>query len=270
MRHAKPIQPKLRLRDRRRRMMWVKVAAGTTVLAVCLGAVFYVSRLPDFQIKEIKVQGANIVTAEDVQNIVNEKLAGNYGVLIPRSNAIFAPKDEIEKALRSSFPEVARVTISGVGLTGLSVNIEERKTEAAWCAGAVTGAGDCYALDGDGFIFMKLASATGYVRYYGSVDGGPVGATYLSGDFKTLDSFVKDTTGSINRAADSVSVAVNNDVTLAFTGGGELRFVKTDDTQATLENVASVFASQSFKTKKDFEYADFRYGNKVYVKFKGE
>ena len=50
---AEPIQPKLRLKDRRRRLAWVKVAAGASVVAVCLVLVFYVSRLPSVTIASV-------------------------------------------------------------------------------------------------------------------------------------------------------------------------------------------------------------------------
>src|SRR3989344_2923249 len=143
MRHVKPIQPKLRLRDRRRRMMWVKVAAGSAVLALSLGAIFYVSRLETFAITTVRVEGANIVSAESVQELANQELAGTYGILIPHSNALFAPKNEIEKSILTSFPEVASVSISDFGFQTLVVTVKERETAALWClsAGASAQAG---------------------------------------------------------------------------------------------------------------------------------
>jgi hypothetical protein len=54
---------------------------------------------------------------------------------------------------------------------------------------------------------------------------------------------------------------------LTFVEGGTLRFVRTGDTGATLANIASVFGSETFRSDRLFEYADFRYGDKVYVKF---
>jgi cell division septal protein FtsQ len=250
--------------------MWIKTAAGSAVVVLTLVAVYFVSRLDDFLISEVKVEGASIVNAESVKKITDDELTGTYGILIPHSNALFAPKNEIEKSILASFPEVKSVSISDFGFQTLIVKVEERVTAAAWCAGQDVSKSDCYAMDENGFIFMKLASADGYVRYFGAVDSEPLGNTFLAGDFNTLTAFVGETVRSINRAADSVVIESDNDATLAFVGGGELRFVITEDTQATLENIASVFASQSFKTKRDFEYADFRYGNKVYVKFKGE
>lgn len=260
-------------------MMWVKVAAGATVVALSFVAIFYVSRLPQFAIAKVLVQGTNIVDSESVRAVAIEKLAGTYGILIPHSNALFAPRNEIEKSIRASFPEIESVNITDVGFETLVLHVKERATVAVWCGAGKDTEADCYALDESGFIFMK-ESSDGYVRYFGAVSGlpaeasaqagEPIGATFLAGDFKTLNTFVTDTVKTANRAADFVSIESNDDVNLAFVGGGVVRFVRTDDTQATLDNVASVFASQSFKTKRDFEYADFRFGNKVYVKFKGE
>ena len=248
--------------------MWLKTGAGAVIALLALAGVYYASRVSDFAVQTVEIQGAGIVNAEAVQKLIEDKIQGTYGILIPRNNAFFIPSNDIQKSILSAFPEVKSISIKEKGFTSLSVSLTERVPVALWCAEGDSA--DCYALDEDGFSFMKMASSDGYVRYYGKIDGEAIGGTFLSGDFKSLNDFVMQTVSEVNRAADSVTVAENNDVTLALVGGGELRFVRTENTTATLENIASVFASQSFKTKKDFEYADFRYGSKVYVKFKGE
>lgn len=117
---------------------------------------------------------------------------------------------------------------------------------------------------------MVAESADAYVRYSGEIEFEPVGTTFLSGKFPALNAFVGETAKTLGRTADAVYVEPNADVALSFVGGGELKFVMTEDATSTLDNIASVFASQKLKGRIDFEYADFRFGNKVYVKFKGE
>lgn len=272
---ASPQQPKLRLKDRRRRLMWVKVAAGSSVVALSLAFVWYVGHLPAVTISSIEVSGTTIVSAEAVKTLVGEQLKGSYAYIIPHNNSLVFPEQHIRSQALLQFPPIASLSISRVGLTGLSITVEERAPVALWCGDSVTdeGATDtgCYSVDKNGFIFAKVETQDAFVRFYGSVGESPIGKTYLDGGFASLSTLVKDIGIAIKRTPKTVVTdPTTKDVALTFADGGVLKFVQTTNEQATLDNVASVFASQSFKTNKQFEYVDFRFGDKVYVKFKGE
>lgn len=263
-----PIQPKLRLRDRRRKLLQIKIAAGTLVLLLLLGGIFFIARLPEVTISKIEVTGTLVADASLIQRIVEEQISGSYALVIPKKNTLFVPAGDIAKALSGSFPIVKDAKISHTSLTSLSVAVTERTPVALWCAeDAVDAAGTCYFMDETGYIYMVADTTDAYVRYSGALLQEPVGSLYLSGTFHELHTFVGETAKTLSRTADTVFVEPNSDVTLAFVGGGELKFVMTEDSTGTLENIASVFASQKLKGRTDFEYADFRFGNKVYVKF---
>jgi cell division septal protein FtsQ len=250
-------------------MMWVKLAAGGIMVLLVLAGAFYVARLPSLMIADVEVRGAELVDAAKVRELVERELEGTYALLIPRANAFFAPRGEIEKLIKESFPPVASVTLSHRELETLVVTLAERTPSGVWCQMAEDG-GYCYLMDKGGYIYALAETREGHVRYSGDVTGEPVGQTYLSGTFKELHAFVEETGKTLNLVPASVLVEANGDAALTFTDGGVLRFVRTGDTEATLTNIASVFASQGFKSGRQFEYADFRYGNKVYVKFVGE
>lgn len=264
-------QPKLSLRDRRRRLVWVKVAAGSAVVALSLIAVWFLARIPATTIASIEVKGTLIVSADEVKKLVEEKLDGSYAYWIPYRNSLLFPKRNIENAVAIAFPPLAKITISRNGFNALTVTTEERMATALWCDGA-TEEEACYSIDKNGFIFASATDATPTIRFYGALSSVPIGSTYLDGGFASLNTLVTGIASSIHRIPETVIVdGTSNDVELAFADGGVLKFVRTTSNQrATLENIASVFASQSFKKNKEFEYADFRFGDKVYIKFKGE
>ncbi len=264
--------------------MWVKVAAGTAVVAVAIVLVFYVTHLPSLTISEVDVAGTNLVSAEDVQALAREKLNGSYAYLVPHANSLFAPVAAIASAIKNTYPPVAGVSISRKSMTALAIVVTERQAAALWCAGVLPGeisadgnvatssasaASGCYLMDSSGFIYTKAPSEEGFTRFYGTIVGNPIGALYLSGDFASLEKTVAGIGESISRTPDNVLVDNGGtDVSITFSEGGVLRFARTNDSQVTLQNVASVFASQSFKDHPDFEYVDFRFGDKVYVKFR--
>lgn len=263
-------QPKLSLRDRRRRLVWVKVAAGSAVVALSLIAVWFLARIPATIIASIEVKGTSIVSADEVKKLVEEKLDGSYAYWIPYRNSLLFPKRNIENAVATAFPPLAKITISRNGFNALTVTAEERMATALWCDGAAEET--CYSIDKNGFIFASVTEVPPMIRFYGALPSVPIGSTYLTGGFASLNTLVTGIASSIHRIPETVIVdGTSNDVELAFADGGVLKFVRTtSNQQATLENIASVFASQSFKKNKEFEYADFRFGDKVYIKFKGE
>ncbi len=271
-------QQKLRLKDRRRRLMWIKVAAGSTVVALSLVLVWFVARLPSVTISSVEVKGTSLVSAEALKGAAEEKLSGSYAYLIPRKNSLVFPERDIKETLAVLFPPLSKITISRNGFTGLTLTVEERVAVASWCSGvpqevnADSEVSDvsCYSIDKTGFIFAP-AGAESTIRFYGALSENPIGKTYLDGGFASLHALVADISSSINRVPDTVVVdGASSDVAVTFQGGEVLKFVRSSNQQATLANIASVFASQSFKSGTEFEYADFRFGDKVYVKFKGE
>ncbi len=259
--------------------MWVKVAAGSTVVVVSLVLMWFVVRLPAITIASVEVKGTSAVSADALKSIAEEKLNGSYAFLIPHRNSLVFPKQKIESAITDALPPLAKITISRNGFNALTITAEERMAVALWCestsADVETVSSDvgapCYSMDKNGFIFASADNSSALVRFYGVIPGTPISSTYLGGDFASLNTLVTDIASSINRIPNSVAVDTeSNDVVVALKDGGLLKFVRTSDRLATLANIASVFASQSFKANKEFEYVDFRFGDKVYVKFRGQ
>ena len=263
-----PQQPKLRLRDKRRRLLWVKVAAGTGVVAVSFALMWYAVRLPEVTIAEVDVEGAVLAKADVLKQISESALQGSYGFFIPKNNTLFIPKQNIAAAIAAAFPQVESVSVTRDGWQKLVVSVTERTPRALWCS-RDEDAVSCYLMNESGFIFDKASGGEQYVEYFGAIGGEPIGSTFLAGGFYQLDTFVIAVAKAANRTAVSVLVDENDDVEVTFAEGGTLKFVRTADQKETINNIASVFASRKFNTDEKLEYADFRFGNKVYVKFRG-
>lgn len=265
---AAPQQQKLRLRDRRRKRLRVRLIALGVLIVLCVAGCAYAVRLPAITISTVNVTGTELVSADAVKSLAEQKLTGSYAYLIPRANAFFAPLPSIQKAIQNSFPPVASVSVSRQGLTAIDIALTERQPSALWCEGSPSETGQCYLMDAEGYIFAISPDSGGYVDYYGVFDGNPIGKTYLS-DFAILNGTVEGIGTSVKLTPKSVSVENGDeDVFLDFAEGGEVRFLRAADSQETIENVASVFGSDDFKSHSSFQYVDFRFGDKVYVKYK--
>lgn len=265
MKKPDPKQGKLRLEDKRRRLAWVKVAAGTAVVLVSLVVIWYAARVPEMTIASLSIQGTTLADSQEIERMVREQLSGTYAFLIPRAYSLTFPKSDMLESLMRAFPEIASVSITRDGWQALSVHVNERTAAALWC-GDNDAAAECFLMDETGFVFAPYSGNTLLIKFSGVIEGAPIGQTYAS-DFAEFKSYVEEISATAHRTPEAVSIDEHGDVRISFVQGGVLTFVKAADHLATLDNVASVFASRRLDTNERLEYADFRYGNKVYVKF---
>lgn len=262
---------KLRLKDKRRRMRIILFSLGVILFVGATVGIVMGLRMSEVNIASVSVAGTYYTDEKVVLNMIDGMLGGSYFFVIPRTNTFLYPKSAIERDIYSLFPTVREVRFSRIGFTGLSVTLVEREPHALWCS-SVESDSPCYLMDEQGFVFAKTNSnEQNFVLYSGNVHGEPLSQTYLEGTYPKLASFVQNLITATNRKPLSVTVDEHNDVVVAFEDGGEVRFTADRADEALLDNIASVFASRRFQSDDEIlEYADFRFGNKIYVKFKDE
>lgn len=285
-----PKKKKRPLKERRRRArMLALFALAFTVLALLASAVIGLRR-PEVTIASVEVFGTRIAREDLVHRQVTDLLHGSYLFLIPRANTFFYPHARIVKDIKSTFLPVKDVRVSRSGFTALSVRVEERAPAALWCRPASPSAptagpaaepeelaaatsARCFLMDEDGFVFAPAQGDTAPAelpRFLGKLSADPLGETYLSGSLGTLRIFLDKLARAAKRTPGEVLVDEHDDVYVRFAEGGEVRFTRADQSDALLDNIASVFASSRFDAGDTLEYADFRFGSKIYVKFEGE
>lgn len=256
---------KLSLKTKRRLVRYFKWGLGATAFVGFFVSFLILARLPEITIAVVKVEGTYFSDDSLVHEVVEGKLKGSYAFLVPKKNAFAVPANGIEKELLSVFPSIQGVSITKDSLNTLRVSVSERIPVAKWCRD-FSSTSPCYLMDKDGFIFTP-EEGNNFLTYSGHIDTRPVGKTFLHGDFEALNNTVSNLEETTARTPTNVLVDEYDDVTVYFKEGGELKFVRSFDETILLNNVASVFASQRFDTDEELLYADFRFGNKVYVKF---
>jgi hypothetical protein len=260
---------KLSLKERRRRArLWIVSGAAVLLLAVFVGAAFAL-RSSTVTIASVAVVGQTYTRADLVEDVVWSKLHGSYFFIIPRASAFFYPKQEIKKEIESLFVSVRSADITREGFTGLTVSITDRQPDALWCEGEEA-VGACYFMDEEGVVFLRAETESSLLRFGGALSGDPLRQSYLAGSYASLSGFLKKLNGATGRTPERVFVDSNEDVSVFFKEGGVVLFTKGGVDDALLDNIASVFVSRRLKDDATLDYADFRFGNKVYVKFKGE
>lgn len=260
------------LKERRRRARIMVGALGALLLVgVLVGAVFALNSA-SLRMSEIEVTGAGYTREDLVRQVVSDELSGAFVWVIPKDSALVYPRGDIERAIATTFPAVHRVDLKRKSLTALSVVITERIPDARWCQVEESGE-RCFLLDPEGRVFAKdggEVNLQSHVKFYGLLSGDPLSQVYARGFYPEVRALADTLALATGEAVASVRLDEVGDIFVTLAGEGEVRLTIKNIGQELTDTVASVFASRRFDTDQRLEYADFRFGSKVYVKFEGE
>ncbi|MBI2120130.1 MAG: FtsQ-type POTRA domain-containing protein [Parcubacteria group bacterium] len=249
--------------------------AGFVWLAV------YVPSLPSLQVKNIIVRGAAVLTEEEVQQRVKEELSGKYLYVFPKTNVFLYPQKPIEESLLAAFPRIASVSANLDTERILTITLTEREPFALWCGREIPFSETdktCAYIDEKGFVFAKAPNFSGraYFELYGTgmlPPGDPIGHNFLP--VETYQNIVRIKKRLEGFQVKPVTVLAETDggATFATAGGYKIRFNVDQDISSLESNMQAVFRAGSWggtAASGALEYLDFRFGNKVYYKFRGQ
>jgi hypothetical protein len=215
-----------------------------------------------FKIKNIEVQGTDMINPSEIQALVQEKIMGRVWLVFPRNNLIFFNKSNLSKEINSRYL-LDKLEIEK-GWRKITVRIEEKAAYLIY-----NNLKAQYFLDSTGAITKEMSAddvskysqkfPAVYVIQDVSVGDKPVSARFVN--------FILE----LDKALVIAGIKVKN-----YEGGGvdQVNLVSPDGWRAyfslnipmsqSIENLSAIL-SQKLKGKK-FEYVDLRSGDKVYYK----
>ena len=258
------------------------------MLAGAVWGVGYASYLPQLTVQTIAVAGAYTISPSLIREYADTILNDGSHHFISRANIFLYPRSVLERAIVGYFPRINAASISRPTYfsTTISIDIEERKTFALWCADESS----CYEMDDGGFIFaeapgMTLESHPGtqYVFEGGLSDTSvasstpieasilnPIGRSFVSAHLPGLISLLRFL-GQAGYDAKGVVVESDQDFSVPLTSGFTLKASYGEDAQMLARNLQLVLSSDVLQGKTDqLEYVDLRFGDRVYYRLKGE
>lgn len=254
------------LKERRRRARFITVALSAALALSVVIFIAVVARIPETKIVRITVSDTTYVHQGALEQVALQLLSGTHFFLIPRTHTFFAPLSSIRKEIERSFPAVERVVVRRDTMRALTIEVTEKDPSFLWCRSE-----ECFYMSSDGYIFAPVQGGSNdFVRYEGAITDNPTGVFFLDGSFQDLNTAVENIATIINDEARRVSVDMYDDVTVTFKSGAELIFVRTAQREVLLDAITSVFSVKRVHETRVLEYADFRFGNKIFVKFEGD
>ena len=212
---------------------------------------------------------------ETAQEIINE----NYLWIVPKSNILLLPRNEIAEILKEKFPRIKFLNQNLVEGRTLEMTIEERSPFALYCseAGHFLEASDCYFLDNEGFIFADAPSFSGevYFIYSGMGLDEPLGKQFFEPEqFVSLSAFIarleRHNLLPVAFGASLETADLIGRYTLYLPNTGVIFWNAEENLETIESNLNSFFASDVVQEEKRFlekiSYMDLTVPNKVFYK----
>lgn len=268
--HHRPVS---KLTQRKRKLFLFKIGGIVVALLLITTGIMFSLRAKRINIADINIKGNSAVATNTIRQFVENKISGNYAFVFPKSSIFLYPRKNLQATLLESFKEIKNANVSFESLQSISIDIEERRPYALYCGGQVSTTTDCYFLDDNGFVFTKAPSFSGNVffRYFGDLDDDiKIGQQFMKEeDFHEINFFL---TSLSETGLDPVTFRIVNkdDFEIGLKNGGRILFGQNQNLSNIYENIQSVFYSEDLNKSNisNLDYADFRFGNKVYFKFK--
>ncbi len=282
-------QKRMPLRARRRRITAAYWFAIFLAACAVVYGVHWVSYVPQFNISDIEVTGAESLPPELIRTFEESELYDGSYSYISHSNIFFFKRERMEQNLVANFPRIKSAHISRPSAfsTVLHVEVSERQPFAKWCGAAnidqfATTSAEatltCYQMDDTGFVFAlfdaSLTSNSMFAEPYvftGNIIGEYIGSTFIPGHLHGVLELLAALRQQVNVNPLSVQIESPQDFTITFEQGYSLKASFGVEAGTLARNLKLVLNSESLSGKQDqLEYVDLRFGNKVYFKLKGE
>ena len=135
-----------------------------SILALVLfGAAIYGLWQPGVRISSVQVYGADSSLAD----YARQAMQGSYFGIVPRDSTFFVPTHRIRVAILAAYSDIAAISISRQGTTGLSIRPSMRTAVGRWCGSTYSPSlmpssptegviPYCYFFDPNGFVYAAV------------------------------------------------------------------------------------------------------------------
>lgn len=276
---SKVIRSPKYIEKKRKIKILLSILFPISILSVLSALILFI-RSDFFSIGEINISGSS--DSEKVLSEVRNTISGNYIKILPKSNIVIFPKQDIASTTKSLFKEIETISINRSGISSISIDIKEKLPIAILCDG-FEGDNDikCFLIDFDGFAYKQVQN-TNYSnlnKYYSTAlsDSDILGKKFLEpSKLKEFDDFIK---GISKIGIIPMGILIND--------GGQYEMY-IEDTLHQTKNASStpvtiymndkislskiLYNFQVFwknyqntvKNSKPFDYIDMRFGNTVF------
>lgn len=232
---------------------------------VSIIALFYI---PYFKIKKISIEGNSSIDQEKIMTEISGHLLSKQLEIFPKDNILILPKKEIINGLLEKFPRLKTVSLSKNFPNAISVKVEERNNEALFCFKNKDEG--CAFIDKDGFVFEKAPyfSPGVYLTFLEEATSTWKSSFQVISEeqFKKIIDFKNLLAGEGIKIL-QIIIKKEGIYQLQTNEGWSILLNEKNDSQLTYQNLKTTL-DQIKDKRKNLDYIDLRFGNKVFYKFR--
>ena len=251
-----------RLKRRRVIRRYFRILIIPFILPVFL---VFLAYLPWFRIQEIEITGGEEKEGV-IKDLIKENLKKKFFLVFPKDNFFLIDKENLIREIAKAFAEIEKVNLKKSFISRkIKVEIKNRRIFAFICDEP-----NCFYLDDEGNIFKESplisgalmlevvasSSAREKLSLGGSVDGE---------NFKKISFLAKKFEENYKEKPSKIILSENVSE-LILASGLKIILDLENEPEKILRNLD--IALQNAKDRKNLEYIDLRFGNKVYYKFR--
>lgn len=281
-----PMQPR---RSRRifRKPFFVIAGAFFFITGV-IGSVYVLQR-PTFRIDDITISGLTAIAEEKIRESVQKELSGATLFFLPNNSYFLISSRALQRKLYEQFPRLVDVKVKktfhpsleiavierdmwGIGCTKTEVEEIREETDAAKKSEPEKTVGPCFFIDKTGFAFEDVASFEGGLFPVIYTDrGGELGSLlFQEGDVAFFNETNRALEGALQLPLLSLefSLKTPDDARLTLKEGWSLIVPRSKPSSLWLPVLRTFLANEIKERRRQLDYVDLRFGNKVFYKFR--
>jgi len=232
---------------------------------VSIIALFYI---PYFKIKKISIEGNSSLDQEKITAEISKYLNDKQFKIFPRDNILILSKKEIINNLLEKFPRLKTVSLIKNFPNSISLKVTEHNSEALFCFKNKDDG--CAFIDQDGFVFEKAPyfSPGVYLTFLEEATSTwKLNFQVIPEEqFKKLIDFKNLLAGEGIKIL-QIIIKKEGIYELQTNEGWSILLNEKNDSQLTYQNLKTTL-DQIKDKRKNLDYIDLRFGNKVFYKFR--
>lgn len=254
--------------QKKKRIKKIRFWLLTILFVSFIIAFFYWMRRPELNIEKIIIENNDFVKTDEIKLKVFDILNKDFFYLIPKSNALFLPRKEIQNKLKYFYPQIEKIDFDLISFKELKIQIFEYKPK-------ILGQdiiNKKFFINSNGVAFMEEPLLHSYLDLFVlefprevSIKDGVIEPEFLS----NLVSFSKKLE-ELNIKLEKIQNIENGVYYLKSIYGFDIMINNTDNLELIFDNLKTVLENEVIKPE-DFDnigYIDLRFGNKVFYKLK--
>jgi len=268
----------------KRMVILIKTSLFLFVVLVVFVLSIFISKVDRININKITIKNeGSSITEDEIKNVAEEDIKGNFFGLYPKTNIFLYQKDKIKTDIYNKFNKIKSVDIENISFSEIKITIDERSPHSLWCGFEIKSEEKCYFLDETGYIYSEAPTFSGNVFFknYGNIKKeNPIGSIFLGSEkFKEISFFIKSMK-DINLVPFSFFAKENDDFEIYLEdsslkynfSGGKIIFNKNDNLGEIFDNLKTILKENALTKEFDYavqlDYIDLRFGSKIFYKFK--